>query len=63
MCRRVQCEACQKPTYVGCGRHVEQVLGNVADTERCHCRQLASVLSNSSNALQSEVTSLYSASP
>jgi hypothetical protein len=39
MCRRVQCEKCSKPTYAGCGMHIEQVLGDVAVEDRCHCRE------------------------
>ncbi|HMJ53722.1 MAG TPA: hypothetical protein VK540_16670 [Polyangiaceae bacterium] len=38
MCRRVQCESCGKPTYAGCGMHIEQVLAGVPAEERCHCR-------------------------
>ena len=38
MCRRVQCEKCGKPTYAGCGMHIEQVLADVPVAERCHCR-------------------------
>ncbi|HMI89272.1 MAG TPA: hypothetical protein VK550_34580 [Polyangiaceae bacterium] len=38
MCRRVQCESCGKPTYAGCGMHIEQVLAGVPVEERCHCR-------------------------
>lgn len=39
MCVRVQCASCGKPTYAGCGRHVEQVLGGVPKEQRCHCRE------------------------
>ena len=39
MCRRVQCGACGKPTYAGCGMHVEQVLGDVPKGERCRCAE------------------------
>jgi hypothetical protein len=39
MCQRIQCPVCQKPTFVGCGRHVEQVLGDVPQAERCRCRE------------------------
>jgi hypothetical protein len=39
MCRRATCETCSKPTYAGCGMHVEAVLGDVPKTERCHCRE------------------------
>ena len=39
MCRRVDCAKCGRPTFAGCGMHVEQVLGNVPAGERCHCRE------------------------
>jgi hypothetical protein len=38
MCRRVECNVCKKPTYAGCGKHIEQVLGDVPPSERCNCR-------------------------
>lgn len=38
MCRRVVCAECNKPSYAGCGMHVEQVLGDVPREERCTCR-------------------------
>ena len=28
MCQRVTCKSCGKPTYAGCGRHIEAVLGD-----------------------------------
>jgi hypothetical protein len=30
---------CKKPSYAGCGRHVEEVLGDVAPEDRCRCRE------------------------
>ena len=39
MCRRVDCPTCGKPTFAGCGLHVEQVLGDVPAAERCRCRE------------------------
>ena len=39
MCQRIECSNCNKPTYSGCGRHVEQVLGDVPKDERCKCRE------------------------
>jgi len=39
MCRRVDCETCGRPTFVGCGAHVENVLGDVPPSERCRCRE------------------------
>ena len=39
MCRRVDCSKCGRPTYAGCGAHIEQVLGNVAPAARCRCRE------------------------
>lgn len=38
MCRRIQCETCGKPSYAGCGRHIDEVLRSVAHEERCSCR-------------------------
>jgi hypothetical protein len=35
MCSRVTCKTCGRPTYSGCGQHVEQVLGNVPKADRC----------------------------
>jgi hypothetical protein len=40
MCRRVTCSSCGKPTYAGCGAHIEQVLGDVPAGNRCQCREL-----------------------
>jgi hypothetical protein len=39
MCRRVTCGRCGKPTYAGCGAHIEQVLADVPKPERCRCRE------------------------
>jgi len=39
MCQRVTCNSCGKPSYAGCGRHVEQVLGDVPVEKRCNCRE------------------------
>jgi hypothetical protein len=39
MCRRVTCSRCGKPTFAGCGAHVEQVLGAVPKDQRCRCRE------------------------
>jgi hypothetical protein len=47
MCRRVQCDSCGKPTYAGCGRHVEEVLRAVALEERCHCRSASHTAAHS----------------
>lgn len=39
MCRRVTCPSCEKPTFAGCGMHVEQVLGDVPRDKRCRCNE------------------------
>lgn len=39
MCMRVTCPNCQKPTYSGCGMHIEEVLGDVPRDKRCRCRE------------------------
>lgn len=35
MCRRITCATCGKPTWAGCGAHVEQVLRDVPPAQRC----------------------------
>jgi hypothetical protein len=42
MCKRVDCPKCGKPTFAGCGQHVEQVLGNVPKDQRCKCHEARS---------------------
>lgn len=37
MCRRITCRQCGKPSFTGCGQHVEQVLGDVPRSQRCTC--------------------------
>lgn len=39
MCRRTTCKHCGKPSWAGCGAHVEQVLGDVPKSQRCSCRE------------------------
>ena len=39
MCQRVECPKCHRPTYAGCGMHIEQVLGDVPPAQRCRCRE------------------------
>jgi hypothetical protein len=39
MCRRIDCPECGRPTFAGCGMHVEQVLGDVPVADRCRCRE------------------------
>jgi hypothetical protein len=37
MCKAITCNKCGKPTWMGCGAHVEQVLGHVPQAQRCQC--------------------------
>lgn len=39
MCRRVTCPDCNKPDWMGCGAHIESVLGDVDPDARCKCRE------------------------
>ena len=43
MCREVTCSKCGKPTWAGCGAHVEQVLAHVPKAQRCqgHAKEAA----------------------
>ena len=35
MCSQVMCHICKKPTWSGCGQHIEEALSNVAEQDRC----------------------------
>jgi hypothetical protein len=35
MCFKKKCLNCGKPTYGGCGKHIELVLGDVPVEDRC----------------------------
>ena len=37
MCQRIQCAKCGKPTWTGCGQHIEQALQGVPLAQRCQC--------------------------
>ncbi|KAJ3543814.1 hypothetical protein NM688_g5819 [Phlebia brevispora] len=36
-CFAVTCDKCGKTTWKGCGKHVEQVMANVKEEDRCTC--------------------------
>jgi hypothetical protein len=35
MCARTTCRTCGKPTWSGCGQHVESALSGVPKADRC----------------------------
>lgn len=37
MCHQIACATCGKPTWEGCGEHIEEALKSVALNERCSC--------------------------
>ena len=37
MCSKVMCRNCNKPTWSGCGEHIEEALVGVALEDRCTC--------------------------
>jgi hypothetical protein len=37
MCSKVICDQCHKPTWDGCGKHIEEALKGVPPEERCTC--------------------------
>jgi hypothetical protein len=55
MCVRVTCPTCSKPTYSGCGAHIEMVLGDVAPAERCKCREAKSSASKGAKGASQSV--------
>jgi hypothetical protein len=42
MCRKVICRECGKPSWAGCGAHIESVLGDVPNADRCRCDEATS---------------------
>jgi hypothetical protein len=44
MCTRVNCRQCGKPTWAGCGRHIEEALRGVPPDQRCTCPRPPSLL-------------------
>jgi hypothetical protein len=46
MCRRITCPECNKPSYTGCGAHIEQVLGDIPKKDRCQCSKLDDNIDN-----------------
>lgn len=51
MCHQVMCEKCGRPTWSGCGNHVEQALGNVAVQDRCSCASDLAPMSDATSAV------------
>lgn len=45
MCQRIQCPTCGKPTWTGCGQHIEEALRGVPKDQRCQCEHKKSLLS------------------
>ena len=37
MCYQIVCERCAKPTWNGCGNHIDEALAGVAMSDRCAC--------------------------
>lgn len=37
MCKKVTCDNCGKPTWAGCGEHIEEALAGVPTEDRCTC--------------------------
>jgi hypothetical protein len=40
---KVDCPQCGKPTWKGCGQHIEQALQGVPVDERCKCSRDSTV--------------------
>lgn len=38
MCQKITCVTCGKPTWEGCGEHIEEALSDVAVADRCTCK-------------------------
>ncbi|KAK8805600.1 hypothetical protein WA158_002256 [Blastocystis sp. Blastoise] len=47
MCHQTTCQKCNKPTWSGCGNHVESALGGIPEDQRCHCKPWTQSLADS----------------
>jgi hypothetical protein len=41
MCSKTTCKSCAKPTWKGCGNHIEDALAGVPKDQRCACDKFA----------------------
>lgn len=39
MCYKIICKKCKKPTWAGCGMHIESALIDVPLNKRCKCKR------------------------
>jgi len=51
MCRAITCNKCKRPSWAGCGAHVESVLRDVPPAERCQCPREAGGLGKAIRSL------------
>ncbi len=63
MCSRTTCSSCGKPSWRGCGAHVEMVLGDVPKNERCKCREAQSSTSSNASAGSGTLWELFRRPP
>lgn len=42
MCSPTPCSTCGKITWQGCGQHVDEVMSQVPDAQRCRCDRVSS---------------------
>lgn len=54
MCSKISCPNCGKPTWQGCGEHIDDALRGVAAEDRCSCPRDLSQWTPQPNALGSQ---------
>jgi len=59
MCRRVTCPKCKKPSWAGCGAHIESVLYDVPKADRCRCREMKSEASESTEGFMAKLKQIF----
>jgi hypothetical protein len=53
MCQRITCSKCGRPSFAGCGMHIESVLRDVPKDQRCKCREQAASTSSQQGSTSS----------
>jgi hypothetical protein len=57
MCHKAICKKCGKPTWKGCGNHIEEALAGVPKNQRCSCDKNASAANAPSGGFFSRLRS------
>lgn len=50
MCFKMACSACNRPTWAGCGAHIDSALAGIPLEDRCHCKKYTNQATRTSSS-------------